>query len=133
MASLLALLSLAAAAASADGWHVGVGPDVLQEAGEDPATRLGGWFDASYEDSDAQGDAGGPNHLNLFGDTRWRNFQAFVEGEYERETDLAGFEEERGSSSNRPISGGNPARRSGCARDASTRHSAGGCRSTGRS
>jgi hypothetical protein len=93
-ASLLALLWLTASAAAADEWHIGIGPDVFEEAGEAPATRVGGWFDASYEDSDEQPDAGGLNHANLFVDTRWRNLQAFVEGEYERDLDLAGYEEE---------------------------------------
>ena len=40
------------------------------------------------------GSAGGLNHVNAFVDTRWQSFQAFVEGEYERETDLAGYAEE---------------------------------------
>jgi hypothetical protein len=93
-ASLLALVWLCASPAAADDWRVGVGPGVFTEPGDGPATRVGGWFDASYEDSDVQPSAGGLNHANLFVDTRWRSFQAFVEGEYERELDLAGYEEE---------------------------------------
>jgi hypothetical protein len=91
---LAALLWLAASGAAAEEWRIGVGPDVFQEPGEAPATRIGGWLEASYEDSDAQRDVGGLNHVNLFADTRWRSFQAFIEGEYERETDLAGYEGE---------------------------------------
>lgn len=93
-APLLALLWLAATPAGAENWRVGFGPDVFSEPGEGPATRIGGWLDASYEDSDAQPSVGGLNHVNLFADTRWRSVQAFVEGEYERETDLAGYEDE---------------------------------------
>jgi hypothetical protein len=93
-ASLLALVWLAASPAVADDWRVGLGPDVFTEPGDGPATRIGGWLDASYEDSDVQPSAGGLNHANVFVDTRWRAFQAFVEGEYERELDLAGYEEE---------------------------------------
>jgi hypothetical protein len=88
------LLCLAASAAAADDWRIGLGPGVFQDGGEQPATRIGGWLDASYEDSDEQPSAGGFNHVNVFADTRWRSFQAFVEGEYERETDLAGYEKE---------------------------------------
>lgn len=95
--SLLAILPslwLAATPAAADEWRVGLGPDVFSEPTDAPATRIGGWLDASYEDSDEQPSAGGLNHANVFVDTRWRSFQAFVEGEYERETDLAGYEDE---------------------------------------
>jgi hypothetical protein len=93
-APLLAILWLAATPAAAEDWRVGLGPDVFSEPGEGPATRIGGWLDASYEDSDDQPSVGGLNHVNVFADTRWRSFQAFVEGEYERETDLAGYEDE---------------------------------------
>ena len=92
--SLLAILWLAASPAGAEDWRVGLGPDVLSEPGDGPATRIGGWLDASYEDSDKQPSVGGLNHANIFADTRWRSFQVFVEGEYERETDLAGYEDE---------------------------------------
>jgi hypothetical protein len=95
IAPLFAMLCLAASsAAAADGWRVGRDASVFTEPGEGPATRIGGWLDASYEDSDEQPSAGGFNHINLFTDTRWRDVQVFVEGEYERETDLAGYEEE---------------------------------------
>jgi len=93
-ASLLAILWLAATPAGAEDWRVGLGPDVFNEPGAGPATRIGGWFDASYEDSDEQHAAGGFNHVNVFVDTRWRSLQAFAEGEYERETDLAGYPDE---------------------------------------
>jgi hypothetical protein len=92
--SILAALLLAASASAADEWRVGLGPDVLRDLGDAPATRIGGWLDASYEDSDEAPSAGGLNHVNLFADTRWRDLQLFVEGEYERELDLAGYEEE---------------------------------------
>jgi hypothetical protein len=92
--SLVASLWLTATPAGADDWRVGRGPDVFSEPGDGPATRIGGWVQGSYEDSDEQPSAGGLNYLNLFADTRWRAFQGFVEVEYERETDLAGFEDE---------------------------------------
>jgi hypothetical protein len=91
---LVALLCLAAPAASASDWKVGVGPGVFAEPTDAPATRIGGWFDASYEDSSVDPSVGGLNHANVYVDTRWHAFQAFVEGEYERETRLAGFETE---------------------------------------
>ena len=75
-------------------WRVGLGPDALEDRGEDIATRVGGWVDASYEDNDRRPSAGGFNHVNLFADTRWRDLQLFVEGEYERELELDGYEEE---------------------------------------
>jgi hypothetical protein len=94
IALLLVILGLAGSAAAADGWRIGVGPEVLQQEDDAPATRIGGWLDASYEDNDDEPAAGGVNHANAFLDTRWRSFQAFVEGEYERKPDLSGFEEE---------------------------------------
>lgn len=80
--------------AFADGWEVGIGPGVLADPGDDPATRVGGWFDASYEDNDREPSAGGFNHINGYADTRWRSFQGFVEIEYEHELDLDGYEAE---------------------------------------
>jgi hypothetical protein len=62
------------------------------------ATRIGGWLDASYEDSDLDGTTRSINlnHLNLFVDTRYRQrWQLFFEAEFEYETALGGFEEER--------------------------------------
>jgi hypothetical protein len=92
---IAALLLTAAPAAAADGdWRVGIGPRVLEERGDAIATRVGGWFDSSYEDNTEGPAVGRLNHANLFLDTRWQKLQLFVEGEYEDETDLAGFEAE---------------------------------------
>jgi hypothetical protein len=91
---LLTVLLLAGPAAAGDDWRVGLGPDVFAEPSDGPITRIGGWVDASYEDSDEQPSAGGLNHVNGFADTRYRSLQAFLEVEYERETDLAGYEDE---------------------------------------
>ena len=93
---LLAILLLVPPAATAQGadWRVGLGPEVFEEQGDAVATRVGGWLDASYEDNDREPSAGGLNHANVFVDTRWRSFQLFAEGEYERELELAGYEEE---------------------------------------
>jgi hypothetical protein len=92
--TLLVIFCTAASAAGAQGWRVGLGPDVLSKPREGPATRVGGWLEASYEDNDEEPSAGGFNHMNLFADTRWRSLQAFVEGEYEHELDLSGYEKE---------------------------------------
>jgi hypothetical protein len=89
----LLLASLPAAAAGGD-WRVGLGPDVFADPGDAVVTRVGGWLDASYEDNTREPSAGGLNHANLFLDTRWQSLQLFVEGEYERELALAGYEEE---------------------------------------
>ncbi len=98
----LALLTAAAVRADepgADGprWVVGRSAEVLQ--GDAPvATRVGGWLDASYEDSDLDGSTRSLNlnHLNLFADTRSGHaWQLFVEAEFEHEPDVEGFEEER--------------------------------------
>jgi hypothetical protein len=93
---LLAILLLVPPAATAQGadWRVGLGPEVFEDQGDAVATRVGGWLDASYEDNDREPSAGGLNHANVFVDTRWRSFQLFAEGEYERELELAGYEEE---------------------------------------
>jgi hypothetical protein len=93
LSAILLLAALPAAAADGD-WRVGLGPEVFEEQGDAVATRVGGWLDASYEDNDEEPSAGGLNHANLFVDTRWRSFQLFAEGEYERELDLAGYEDE---------------------------------------
>lgn len=91
--AIVLLAPLSARAQDAD-WRVGLGPEVFEEQGDAVATRVGGWLDASYEDNDREPSAGGINHANLFVDTRWQSFQLFAEGEYERELELAGFEEE---------------------------------------
>lgn len=91
---LLVSLWLSATPSGADEWRVGLGPDVFSEPSDAPATRIGGWIQASYEDSDEQPSVGGFNYVNLYSDTRWHAFQGFVEVEYERETDLAGYEDE---------------------------------------
>ncbi len=88
---LVAVLCLAASPAGADGWRVGVGPDVFAEPSDAPATRVGGWFDASFEDSSVRPSTAGFNHVNGFADTRWHSFQGFVEAEYEHETSLDGY------------------------------------------
>lgn len=90
---LLLLVPLPAAGQVPD-WRVGLGPGVFQDQGDAVGTRVGGWLEASYEDNDREPSAGGLNHANVFFDTRWRSLQLFVEGEYERELDLAGFDDE---------------------------------------
>jgi hypothetical protein len=92
--TLLLIFCIAASHAGAEDWRIGLGPEVLAELGEAPATRIGGWLDASYEDSSERPAAGGFNHVNLFADTRWRSLQLFVEGEYEHERSLDGYEKE---------------------------------------
>ena len=59
------------------------------------ATRIGGWLDASYRDNDRKNGSTNLNHANLFLDTRYRGFQAFLEAEYENEPRHSGFEGER--------------------------------------
>jgi hypothetical protein len=59
---------------------------------------VGGWFDASYEDNDLSGETRSlnANHVNGFLDTRYRErWQLFFEAEFEYETDLVGYAEER--------------------------------------
>jgi hypothetical protein len=93
LVAILLLAPLPAAAAAGD-WRVGRGPEVFEDQGDAVATRVGGWLQAGYEDNDEEPSAGGLQYANLFVDTRWRSLQLFVEGEYERELDLAGYEEE---------------------------------------
>jgi hypothetical protein len=77
-----------------DGWRVGRTPDVFR--GDGPATRVGGWIDASYQDNDVDSESINVNHLNFFFDTRvGRTWQAFVEVEFENEPGVRGFEDER--------------------------------------
>jgi hypothetical protein len=92
--SLAVNVWLVAASAAADEWRVGFGPEVFAEPDDAPATRVGGWLDASYEGNDLGHSTGGLNHVIGYVDTRWRSFQAFIEAEYERETDLSGYEAE---------------------------------------
>lgn len=68
---------------------------VFRQAPDAVATRIGGWADASYRDSDVRGSSLGFDHVNLFLDSRYRDFQLFFEGEFERETKHTGYEDER--------------------------------------
>jgi hypothetical protein len=94
LAAFLSTLFLAAHAAQATDWRVGLGPEVFQEPGDAIVTRVGGWLDASYEDNNRRPAAGGINHANVFLDTRWQSLQLFVESEWEHELALAGYEAE---------------------------------------
>lgn len=79
-------------------WALGFDADIFHESRAPLVTRIGGWIDASYEDSDLGGTTRSinVNHANVFADTRFRErWQLFVEGEFEYETALGGFEEER--------------------------------------
>lgn len=99
---LLAALALATRGDAADSgleWDVGRSPEIHRpdDAGV-ITTRVGGWSDASYQDSDLshQSSSLNLNHLNLFVDTRYRDrLQLFLEVEFENEPDLSGFSEER--------------------------------------
>ncbi len=80
--------------ARAGGWRVGRTPGVFRQDGL--ATRVGGWLDASYQDSDVRSESLNLNHLNLYFDTRLGNrWQAFLEVEFENEPEVRGFEGER--------------------------------------
>jgi hypothetical protein len=82
-------------AAPPPAWVFGRTPAVFQHADESVATRVGGWIDASYRDSDVRGSSLSFDHVNAYLDTRHRAFQLFVEAEYENETKHTGYEEER--------------------------------------
>jgi hypothetical protein len=90
--------SLLCAAPSRAEWVVGRTPEVFDPESDAIATRVGGWFDLSYEDNDLDTSTRSinVNHLNVFVDTRYRDtWQIFFEGELENESDLTGFEAER--------------------------------------
>lgn len=80
-------------------WRVGRTTNVHDPA--DPSlvsTRIGAWFDASYQDNDLDGSTRSFNldHLNFYFDTRWRDrVQLFLEVEFENEPAVTGFGEER--------------------------------------
>jgi hypothetical protein len=102
-ASLLSLLSALAPcrAGAADDpappprFVIGSTPDVFHRAPDAVATQVGGWIDASWQDSNRAADQVSLNHVNVFLDTRWQQrWQLFVEAEYEYETELSGFERE---------------------------------------
>lgn len=79
-------------------WVVGRTPAVFQPRENQIATRVGGWFDFSFEANDLPntGSSFTLNHFNLYADTRFRDrWQAFLEIEYEHESDRSGFEAER--------------------------------------
>lgn len=79
-------------------WAIGRTPAVFQPHENVVATRVGGWFDFSFEDNDLSNTESSftLNHFNLYADTRFRDrWQAFLEVEYEHETDRSGFEAER--------------------------------------
>jgi hypothetical protein len=76
------------------GWRVGRTPEVFRSDGL--ATRIGGWADASYQDSEVASESLNVNHFNLYFDTRLANrWQAFLEVEFENEPEARGFEEEK--------------------------------------
>lgn len=77
------------------GWRIGRTPDVFRGDPDAPATQIGGWIDASFQDNDRERSQVSLNHVNVFLDTRWRTrWQVFVEAEYEYETELSGYERE---------------------------------------
>ncbi len=78
------------------GWAVGRTPRVFSRS-EQLATRIGGWADASYQDNDTDASSSfNVNHFNLYFDTRYgKTWQAFLEVEFENESGVRGFEEER--------------------------------------
>jgi hypothetical protein len=79
---------------AATAWRVGRTPAVFVADGL--ATRVGGWIDASYQDSDAARESINVNHLNVFLDTRLASrWQVFLELEFENEPEVRGFEGER--------------------------------------
>lgn len=78
-----------------DGWIFGRDSKVFLRDPDAVASRIGGWFDASYRDNDRQNGSTNLNHANMFFDTRFRGFQAFIEAEYENETRHSEFEDER--------------------------------------
>ena len=82
-------------AAPPPAWVFGRTPAVFQHADQSIATRVGGWIDASWRDSDVRGSSLSVDHANVFLDSRHRAFQLFVEAEYENETEHTGYEEER--------------------------------------
>ncbi len=91
-------LALLAFDAAAVGWELGRKPEVFKPDEDVVTTRVGGWLDASYEDNDLDTSTSSvnANHVNVFFDTRYRDtWQFFFEAEFEYETDLVGFEEER--------------------------------------
>ena len=84
--------------ARATDWVVGRTPEVFHPEADEVATRVGGWVDLSYEDNDLETSTRSinVNHLNFFVDTRYRDtWQLFLEGEFENESNLTGFEDER--------------------------------------
>jgi hypothetical protein len=92
------LLCLSAPARAADRFRIGRGPEVFSPDEDVWTTRIGGWFDASYEDNDLSDSTRSINlnHFNVFLDTRYRDtWQVFFEGEYEYESDLVEYLEER--------------------------------------
>ena len=87
-------LILAATPAGADDWRVGSARTCSRSRAtrRPPASAAGST--RATRTATCSHSAGGLNHVNVFVDTRWQSVQAFVEGEYERETDLAGYEGE---------------------------------------
>jgi hypothetical protein len=78
-------------------WSIGTGPEVFRPAERVLTTRVGGWFDASYEDNDLSDSTRSLNlnHANVFLDTRYtERWQLFAEFEFEHESDLGGYEAE---------------------------------------
>jgi len=94
-AALGLLLALAATpAGAAPRFLVDRDASVFQRDPDAIAMRVGAWLDASYVDNDLQPGSVDLNHVNVLFDTRWRQLQAFLEMEYEREVDRGGAEDE---------------------------------------
>lgn len=94
----LCVLLLSPLARAEEEWDFGRTAAVFRPEEEVLTTRIGGWFDASYEDNDLDGSSSSVNlnHFNMFLDTRFGDaWQLFLEGEFENESDLTGFEDEK--------------------------------------
>lgn len=76
-------------------WIFGRDAKVFRRNPNAVATRVGGWVDGSYQDNDRQNASTNLNHANLFVDTRYRSFQAFIEAEFENESRHSGYPNER--------------------------------------